>query len=174
MHAWQCFEQTVKLYAELERLSATPTKFHVYTFQQDKAREILAANGVQNYEVDCVDKEGLSERIKIMKYGFVLREDCTVNNVATPTKFSNYLANGIIPIYSSSLGSFAAFDRTNGLGIVCDLDRLEEGIMAILAHMQTEISADEVRQKCVNAFDTYYNAEHYRQAIIEKIAHLIS
>ena len=120
-----------------------------------------------------MDKEELSERIKGAKYGFVLREDCVVNNVATPTKFSNYLANGIIPIYSSALKSFANFDKENKLGIVYNLDNISSGIEGILSHMQKNIAAKEVRLKCEKAFDEYYNADAYATKISQKLKELI-
>ena len=40
-------------------------------------------------------------------YGFVLREDIAVNNVACPTKLVEYMENGIIPILSTpKIGDF--------------------------------------------------------------------
>ncbi len=168
LHAWQCFEQTVALYSKVEKASPTPTAFHVFTFQKEQATEILKKHNIQNYYVDCVGKDELSERIKGMKYGFVLREDCTVNNVATPTKFSNYLANGIIPIYSSALKSFAQYDQQS-LGIVCELNDTETGVANILEHTAKPLCADEIRKQCQKAFDTYYNKDAYIQRIAAKL-----
>ena len=173
LHAWQCFEQTVELYSHIEKQANTKTEFLVYTFQKELAEEIIKKYGLKNYLIDCVDKEELSERIKGAKYGFVLREDCVVNNVATPTKFSNYLANGIIPIYSSALKSFANFDKENKLGIVYNLDNISSGIEGILSHMQRNIAAKEVRLKCEKAFDEYYNADAYATKISQKLKELI-
>lgn len=173
IQAWQCFEETVKLYAEIEKAAKEPVEFCVYTFQQDEAKHILQKYGVQNYIVDCVPQEELSKRIEHVKYGFIIREDCAVNNVATPTKFSNYLANGIIPIYSSALKSFAEFDQENQFGIVYDLDKPEEGLKRILDHMEQNISAAQMRQKCENAFATYYNATIYRDKLAGKLKSIL-
>lgn len=42
-------------------------------------------------------------------YGFVLRDDITVNNVACPTKLVEYLQYGILPILlTPNIGDFAA------------------------------------------------------------------
>jgi len=172
LHVWQCFEQTAELYARIEKRAEGKTKFFVYTFQKELAEEIIKKHGIENYTVDCVDKEELSQRIKGMKYGFVLREDCVVNNVATPTKFSNYLANGIIPIYSSTVKSFAEFDKENKLGIVCNIEDKDSGVEKILAHMQSNVSAEDVRTKCQNAFADYYNADAYIAKISEKLKEL--
>lgn len=173
LHAWQCFEETVKLYAQIEKKANKPVQFYVYTFQQEAAENVLQKYDVQNYTVDCVPQEELSEQIKKIKYGFIIREDCAVNNVATPTKFSNYLANGIIPIYSSALKSFATFDQENQCGIIYDLDEPEEGLNRILDHMQLDISADQVRQKCENVFATYYNSAIYRDKLAIKIKSIL-
>jgi hypothetical protein len=164
---WQCFEETAALYAEIEKKSKYSTKFCVFTHQKDEATQVLLRHDVKHYEVDCVSKEDLSDRIKDMKYGFVLRKESVVNRVATPTKFSNYLANGIIPIYSSALDSFTAFDRDNKLGIICDLDDSKQGIESILAHMELKILAKDICAKCQNAFDSYYNAELYCDKIAD-------
>lgn len=172
--AWQCFEETVELYAQIEKKSKIPTKFYVFTHQKEDANRILLKHKVKNYEVDCVAKEELSNRIKGMKYGFVIREDSIVNNVATPTKFSNYLANGIIPIYSSALHSFATFDQKNKLGIICDLNSVTEGVESILEHMESSISAKDVYMKCKMAFDSYYNAEQYSDEIAKRCSNYLA
>lgn len=166
---WQCFEETAELYAAIEKKTKSPTKFYVFTHQQEEAQKVLLKHNVRNYEVDCVTQGELSSRIKGMKYGFVIRKDSVVNNVATPTKFSNYLANGIIPIYSSALHSFAAFDQKNNLGITCDLDSVDKGVDSILAHMEIGVSANDIYQKCKSAFDSYYNAEQYSNEIACKM-----
>ena len=36
----------------------------------------------------------------------ITRKDIAINKVATPTKMSSYLANGIIPIFSDIIGDF--------------------------------------------------------------------
>ena len=42
-------------------------------------------------------------------YGFVLRDDIAVNNVACPTKLIEYLQYGIVPIlHTERIGDFAA------------------------------------------------------------------
>lgn len=172
LHTWQCFEQTVELYARIEEQSKGKTKFYVYTFQTELAEDIINKYGIKNYSVDYVNKEKLSERIKGIKYGFVLRENCIVNNVATPTKFSNYLANGIIPIYSEAVMSFADYDKANQLGLVCNLDDIPSGVEGILQHMQMAVSANHIRSQCERAFNDYYNADAYIEKISEKLKQL--
>lgn len=166
---WQCFEQMAALYSKIEKRAADDTMFYIYTFHREAARAVIEQYDIKHYKIDYAPKEELSEKIKGMKYGFVLRENCAVNNVATPTKFSNYLANGIIPIYSDSLKSFASIDRDYDLGIVCNSDDLESGAERILQHMKTSIVADELKNKCQQIFDTYYNPNGYIEMLRKKL-----
>lgn len=171
MAKWQCFEQIAKLYSEIEKTNGN-TMFYVYTFNKDVAEAVIKSLNIKNYLVDYAPKNELSEKIKGMKYGFVLREDCTVNNVATPTKFSNYLANGIVPIYSSSLRSFADVDAEAKIGIVCNVDDLDTGAKRILEHMELSVNPDEMKKKCQSVFAAYYNQDMYVEKIKRKLTEL--
>ena len=169
LQAWQCFEQTVRVYSVVEKRSGYKTRLLVFTENREQAISLIKRYDVKNYEVDFVRPEELSERIRGIKYGFVLREDNPINNVATPTKLSNYLSNGIIPIYSSAIKSFAEYDSELNFGIVCDLNDIETGVENILAHMQKNVTACEIKDKCQTAFSTYYNHRAYIERISEKI-----
>lgn len=174
MAKWQCFEQMAELYSKIENATDGNTMFYVYTFDKDTAESIIKSFNIKNYKVDYAPKEELSKKIKGMKYGFVLRDDCTVNNVATPTKFSNYLANGIIPIFSNSLRSFFNLDNEIKMGIVCNLDDLDAGATRILEHMKLSVSHDEIKKKCQSVFDTYYNQDIYVETIKKKLVTMVS
>lgn len=57
--------------------------------------------------VDSRSPEALSGEYALCDYGFVLRDACTVNYVACPTKIIEYLQYGIIPIMKSpEIGDF--------------------------------------------------------------------
>lgn len=59
--------------------------------------------------LDCKTPQELTAEYLTAHYGFVLRDDITVNHVACPTKLIEYLQYGIIPILlSSKIGDFAA------------------------------------------------------------------
>ena len=168
MAKWQCFEQIADLYSKIEAMDSN-AMFYVYTFNKDIAEAVIKSLNIKNYKVDYAPKDELSEKIKSMKYGFVLREDCTVNNVATPTKFSNYLANGIIPIYSDSLRSFAHVDAEMKVGIVCNADDLNAGAKRILEHTKLPVNANEMKNKCRAIFAAYYNQDRYVEEIKRKL-----
>lgn len=170
---WQCFNQTVELFSEIEKRSHSSVELHVLTSQKDKAIKILKENKIKNFYVDYKQPQDLHDYIKDMKYGFILRKNIDVNQVATPTKLSNYLANGIIPIYSECLDSFHRLNQQIQLGIPCNIeDGIARNAEIIIKHMEKDLKSKTVRDKCSLAFTSYYNKEKYVDEIMNKLSDL--
>ena len=71
--------------------------------------------------LDCKAPAELPAEYRTAHYGFVLRDDITVNNVACPTKLVEYLQYGILPIlHTPHIGDFAA----RGMQYITDEDYL--------------------------------------------------
>ena len=61
--------------------------------------------------IESVSPEQLDGYYQKCHYGFILREDVLVNNVACPTKLVEYLYYGIVPIVlSPNIGDFEALN----------------------------------------------------------------
>lgn len=99
---WQCVEQSVMLYSELEK-KIPRCKLLLLLRNQSYAKSLVEKYNIKNYEIDFVSIDELEEKLKHVKYGFLLRSHSVVNSVATPTKVLTYISNGIIPIYSDCL-----------------------------------------------------------------------
>ena len=54
--------------------------------------------------------------------GILFREDAVTNNVASPTKYAEYLLAGLPVIISEKIGDFSEFTNENNLGIVTKND----------------------------------------------------
>ena len=155
---WQCFDETVKLYSLIENSFCGNCYFKIYTKDKLQAEKALLKYRVKNYIIDYLPSDKLNEALADCKYGFLLREDNVVNNVATPTKLSTYLANGIIPIFSSSLKDCVSLShRYKHLLCVSDMS----SISPILNHMKQTISASNVYNEYSKIFDEYYNEQIY-------------
>lgn len=155
--AWQRFEETVSLYKAIE--SRVPgTRLKVLTFNQDEARDILYSKGVKNYEVGCVPKEKVSQELSDVSYGFVLREDNSVNRVATPTKLSAYMSAGVIPVFSDCLRSFAnmasSLHYAVPVGEPVDIDLL-------VGRCTEQIDVKKILAEYQHVFETYYSRDYY-------------
>ncbi len=164
LSAWQCFEKTVKLYQKVEKNAQKPTKFFVFTQEKAKAEEILKNEGVEHFEISYHEGEALGAALSKMKYGFVLRDDIAVNHVATPTKLSEYLACGVIPLFSSSLRDFARIHHEIPIGL-CDPTAED-----ILRDMEKERTADEMKACCDAYFDCYYDIKTAEKRIADAVS----
>lgn len=103
---YQCIDQTLEAFAAVkERLPRA--ELLLFTGEVEEAKRKIACLGISGVTVDCKPQEDLQYHISRAKYGFVLRDDCAINRVATPTKISTYLANGVIPVYSKCLEAFS-------------------------------------------------------------------
>lgn len=159
--AWQCFEETVELYAKIEQ-QVDNARLLLLVKERDTALETLKRYGVQNYEINFVPREELAQVLKGVKFGFVLRNESPVNRVATPTKVLTYLANGLIPIYSDCLQSVG--ELLDG-SQYCVAYHNDGSIDDILDRIHADIHAGEVRKD----FETIYHTHYQSQRHIERI-----
>ena len=65
-----------------------------------------------------VDSSEVSKVLSICDYGLLIRENTVTNQVASPTKFAEYLASGLKVIISNNVGDFSQVVFEQGLGIV--------------------------------------------------------
>lgn len=162
---WQCFEQTVELYKKIEE-NYSNTKFIVCTGEQEKAKSILTSKGVKNYTVQFVPQAELPNVLAQCKFGFIIREDVVVNNVATPTKLSTYLSNGIIPIVSDAINEYASYFKGRNylisMPVKQDLDLLDK-------YIKGEIDASDVYSEYSKFYNDYYNTDRYIANLSDKI-----
>ncbi|MEN5058244.1 hypothetical protein [Sphingobacterium kitahiroshimense] len=107
---WQNIELMLKIIAE--NLSYSNYNFLILTGEQSKMQSLVdryIPSG-HHIEVKSVEPEQLFHIYKKSHYGFVLRDDILVNNVACPTKLIEYLYYGITPIIlSDNIGDFKKY-----------------------------------------------------------------
>lgn len=165
---WQCFDETVSLFSKIkERIPLA--KLTVYTQDQEEALEILKKYNVEP-DLRYVPYQQLSKEIQDYKYGFLIREDDPVNNVATPTKMNSYLANAIIPIYSTVIGAFR--DNLNGLHYAVPVDNIDDCVNKVEELEKEIIKPEEVLKDYSSIFEKYYSREYYISALAELIKQL--
>lgn len=84
--------------------------FYILTGQKQEMIKLFRINGLEernNIFIKTVDPTELDQYYKKSHYGFILRDDIDVNNVACPTKIIEYLAYGITCItLNNKIGDF--------------------------------------------------------------------
>lgn len=166
---WQCFEQTATLYKQIEK-RVSNTFFKVLTFNVDEAKRILKEKGVRNYSVSCVPKDQVKQELLDATYGFILREDNMVNRVATPTKFSSYLAAGVIPIFSNCLRDFN--QASNGYKYVLSVPQLYD-VQHIIDFVNKDIELAKVKKEFSSLLNGHYSPTTHIDNITRQLAKVL-
>ena len=162
---WQCFEDMIDFYKQIE-MQDNDCELRIFTFDITTARNIVMQKVLKRCTVECVKNDQLPEKLKDVKFGFVLRRNHIVNDVATPTKLSTYLACGVIPIYSDCLNSF---DRAvSGLKYVLPTASLSNPDI-VRPLLNVDIDCRNVYAEYKTIFADYYNRTKYVAAIAAEL-----
>ena len=158
---WQCIEQMLLLYKKIEDKANGKAKLLFYTPEITQAKQLIKKYDILNSEVKYVHYSALSEAMKQAKFGFALREDNVVNRVATPTKLANYVANGIIPIYSECIQDFYTQSKSNiyqvSIKNTNNINDLE--LEKIIKLLNNKIDENDLKNNMKKYFAKYYNTE---------------
>jgi hypothetical protein len=167
---WQCFEDIAKLYKEVEKLD-DEALFYVFTPEVEEAMKILDILEVKNYLVKYVSSDDLENELRSIKFGFLIREESPVNFVATPTKMGNYIASGLIPIFSDTIGDFKEVFKSLKFNVISEnispKDIIKEEMIRkntakkIIEFHKRNIEVDLIYNEFLGIFDTYYDRNGY-------------
>ena len=95
-----------------------------------------------------------SEMVKYLNaadYGILFRENVPMNNVASPSKFAEYILCGLPTIISEGVGDYSAICEPNGLGV-------------LIPEWQMKNFAEFDFQKLINStFDRKHIAEYGKE-----------
>ena len=165
MHKWQCFDKIAKLYGAIEKINPSAS-LKVLTPDIKEAEEILRSVGATNYTIKHIDNNQIAQQLATVKYGFLIRKKHVVNYVSTPTKMSTYMANGVIPIFSDSIGDFVkAFESVRHKLVINDYLNDDGIVKSILEFNKTKIENQEVFHEYSKLFDDYYSREKYLERL---------
>ncbi|MFC7347701.1 hypothetical protein ACFQO9_13330 [Chryseobacterium zhengzhouense] len=170
MSDWQCIDQMLILYSEIE--SRLPnSKLFLFTPDKKRAKEYIKKYRIENVLIDYKPYKELSQEIKKYKYGFIIREDIEMNRVATPTKMNTYLANGIIPIFSNCIDSFKENLSNLKFKIVLDNNVDSKFLLEKLNEFESneELQNSIYNDFLVNAFESYYNNKFHIKELYKKL-----
>lgn len=108
---WQNIDLMFQLIRDNKHLGF---EYIILTGEEEKMRTFAIKYNLKEddfLKITSVAPEELENYYKQAAYGFVLRDDILVNNVACPTKIIEYMHYGITPIVlSSNIGDFKNYD----------------------------------------------------------------
>lgn len=154
---WQCFDEIVEIYREIEN-KHNNVSLLLLARDKERAEQIVKQKGVRNCLIDYVGPDELDKRLAVAKFGFIIRKDDPVNHVATPTKISSYLSNGIIPIFTSAIRDFTALTRDKKFVLQYDASSYSQRLEILLSET---IDPNEIYEEYLAVFEEYYNDGKY-------------
>lgn len=113
---WQSFELLDALLSPV-LLEQEHTKV-VFLSQKDKNNQALQERFPGRVEVKWLKPEQVHGELSSCDYGLLLREDTVTNQVASPTKFAEYLQAGLKVLISDKIGDMSNQVKTFDLGFV--------------------------------------------------------
>lgn len=116
---------------------------------------------------DCKLLQRFYYELSECKYGFIIRKESPVNFVATPTKLSNYLASGLIPIVSNTVEFFSAVLNKCHYAILLEDNK---DITPVVQMSSEAINPNDVFNEYNELFKEYFNDRKH----IENIKLLIN
>lgn len=167
VNQWQCIEETVYLFSLIKKRIEHAT-LTLLTADKEGAQRILEAYNV-SAEIKYIPLNELDKELQKYKYGFILRRDIPLNRVSTPTKLSSYLANGVIPIYSTVIDSFQEPLADKHYAIPADVNDLSGLCEQVCSFDSRPVDTAVMEQEYTAIFDSFYNEADYKQLLIQTL-----
>lgn len=112
---WQKFKEILNLFMEINKNDQL-TRLTIFTSEIEKAKKI-----VKNYkmiDVQYKERKELLIELKNYHFGFLMRDNVIMNQVASPIKFAEYISCGLIPIISKNVGDYSKLVKNKKIGLV--------------------------------------------------------
>lgn len=154
---WQCIDRTLLLFKDIHALFPQAT-LTLLTKEKEKAISLCHKYGVKA-EIKFVASSELQQVLGAYKYGFIVRDDIAVNNVATPTKMNSYMAAGVIPVYSDVINDFQTVFRD--LKYVVSFTDEEEALSKIKKIETSGVDCVVIKSEYETVFGFYYSVDKY-------------
>jgi len=122
LSAWQKFDQILRMFNKVFEQN-NEAKLYIATGDTKNAEalcsELLTKEALGHVSIQNIaTREEMTSFLNTKEYGFLIREDDIVNNVASPIKLAEYLSTGVNVIISSSLTSYAQEVEDSQAGIM--------------------------------------------------------
>lgn len=157
MAAWQCIDETLELFKQIKAEIPAST-LTIYTGDKEQACRKLDEHGVEA-AVEFKPLGELPAALAKHKYGFIVRDDIPVNNVATPTKMNSYMAAGLIPVYSEVVDAYK--ENLSGCEYTVPFVDAADCVKQIKEIEQSQIDVERLIGSFSRLFGRYWNRDTY-------------
>lgn len=124
--------------------------FLILTHDQEIASEHAKQAGIneQNYKTMSLDNKQVRPYLSASDMGLLIRDNVIMNNVASPTKFAEYVMCGLPVVISDGVGDFSELAVQNQLGVSINFEHEKQFLTTLKSYCKTlsEQKKDEISQ----------------------------
>lgn len=120
MSVWQKVEDTIQLFKKIRNSNANAT-LDLITLSTDEAKKMvekefegICPSFIQIYSVK--ERGLIPDILSKFEFGFLLRDENSVNQVSSPIKFAEYLSCGVNVICSNAIPHYASLIKKHNCG----------------------------------------------------------
>jgi glycosyltransferase involved in cell wall biosynthesis len=127
---WQCFDKVLKIFDTI-RKKHIDSILHIITLEKEKVENIICEmliNHANIFVYSIEDRSKLSDILSMFQFGFLIRENNIVNNVASPIKLAEYLSCGINIIIDNENSYFSTMLKEYNAGYIFNSNISNENI----------------------------------------------
>jgi glycosyltransferase involved in cell wall biosynthesis len=148
---WTDAEKTIEIFKKLGEFFSNAFLLIMTYEKKESVSFFLLKNNVlsSQFLVTHVPHEEISQFIPVGDFGLIMRDNSLINQVAFPTKFSEYLACGVPVLCSDSIIDIAHNIKVNKLGYVLYNNELDT---ANLKNLINKDEIEKIRYNCVKYF----------------------
>ena len=174
LSVWQNMDETLQVYKHIENKLEKST-LTLLTNEHKKAADLINFYKIKSANVKYVELEHLNMELLKYKYGFLLRKNNLVNNVATPTKMNSYLACGLIPVYTNTIYDYAKNINLKSFNLEVDSNLSAKEIADIVIKFEnTHKNYSKLAIEIKSIFESYYDDNKYIHHIKSKLKNYLS
>jgi hypothetical protein len=164
MHEWQCIDRMLEIYSNIKN-QLKNASLTILTNEIEQAKLKLKKYTLDG-DVKYVTLHELDNELSKYKYGFLVRDNIAVNQVATPTKLNTYMANGVIPIFSNVIDYYNNLETNYKIVLSND----DQDYMRII-NFEKNIMVDnkEIYEEYLLVFQNEFNETKYINSLKSKL-----
>lgn len=158
---WQRVNDIIALFEKLALINSH-YRFLFLTKEIAQLQELLRSSRLPSDRVvveSCAQEE-VYRFLSAADVGIIMREDTTVNNVASPIKIGEYLGCGLPLILTKGIGDFSELIPRTGIGLL--LDETGDPAMQICAFME-KLDVVKIRDQAINFSNDHFSNEAHLQ-----------
>jgi len=153
---WHITHKMFKYFEEISSI-AENLKFIVLTNEIDYARNLIQKYHIKSSLISVlnVSNEDVIFYLNAADFGVLFRDNTPMNNVASPSKFTEYMLAGLPVLISKGVGDFTNYVSNNNTGIVIDLEDITKEQVNKLLSTKFNRFQNSLNAKSIFAKQTY-------------------